>query len=135
MRSKPRAESLRASATISTLSPALATLRKILPCRGSSVPAAIWLFANAIANESLMPITSPVLRISGPSAMSTPANLTNGNTLSFTLTWVGTGSASIPWAARLVPAITFTATFATGMPVAFATNGTVRLARGLTSMT
>ena len=99
------------------------------------MPAAIWLLAKAIAKVSLTPMTSPVLRISGPSAMSTPANFTNGNTLSFTLTWAGTGSAVIPCSARLVPAITFTATFATGRPVALATNGTVRLARGFTSIT
>ena len=52
------------------------------------VPAASWLLANAIENRSLMPITSPVDRISGPSTMSTPANLLNGNTLSLTETWL-----------------------------------------------
>jgi hypothetical protein len=36
---------------------------------------------------------------------------------------------------EVTPAITFAAIFATGMPVAFETNGTVRLARGFTSIT
>ena len=99
------------------------------------MPAATWLLAKAMLKRSLTPITSPVDRISGPSTMSTPANFTKGNTLSFTLTCDGTGSDSTPCSARLIPAITFTATLATGRPVALATNGTVRLARGLTSMT
>ena len=53
------------------------------------MPAASWLLANAIENRSLMPITSPVERISGPSTMSTPVNLMNGNTASFTETCDG----------------------------------------------
>ena len=56
------------------------------------MPAASWLLAKAIENRSLMPITSPVDRISGPSTMSTPANLANGKTLSLTETWLGIGS-------------------------------------------
>ena len=67
--------------------------------------------------------------------MSTPANLRNGNTLSFTDTCAGIGSLVTPCSASDTPAITLAAIFATGMPVAFATNGTVRLARGLTSST
>ena len=63
---------------------------------GRTVPAASWLLANAIENRSLTPITSPVLRISGPSTISTPANLRNGNTLSFTETCAGIGSSVIP---------------------------------------
>ena len=39
-----------------------------------------------------MPITSPVLRISGPRITSTPGNLLNGKTTSFTLTCFGSGS-------------------------------------------
>ena len=62
------------------------TLRKIFPSVGRTVPPASWALAKAMLNRSLTPITSPVLRISGPSTISTPANLRNGNTLSFTLT-------------------------------------------------
>ena len=135
MSSKPMATSRRATPTIISLACWLATLKKIRPCFGRRMPAAIWLLAKAMLKRSLTPITSPVLRISGPSAISTPANFTKGNTLSFTLTCAGTGSVVMPCSARLMPAITFTATFATGRPVALATNGTVRLARGLTSIT
>ena len=99
------------------------------------MPAASWLLANAIENRSLTPITSPVDRISGPSTISTPENLMNGNTASFTETCDGIGSSVMPCSASETPAITLAAIFATGMPVAFATNGTVRLARGLTSST
>ena len=53
--------------------------------------------AKAIENRSLVPITSPVDFISGPSTISTPLNLANGNTLSLTETCVGTGAESIPW--------------------------------------
>ena len=133
--SKPIATSRRARPTIISLACGLATLRKILPFCGSRMPAAIWLLAKAMLKRSLTPITSPVLRISGPSTMSTPANFTNGKTLSFTLTCAGTGSESTPCSASVMPAIAFTATFATGRPVALATNGTVRLARGFTSIT
>ena len=52
-----------------------ATLTKILPLLGSTTPAANWLLAKASENRSLMPITSPVLRISGPRTMSTPDEL------------------------------------------------------------
>ena len=67
---------------------------KILPLVGKTVPAANWLLANAIENRSLMPITSPVDFISGPSTISTPANLMNGKTASLTETWLGIGSRS-----------------------------------------
>jgi hypothetical protein len=45
------------------------------------------------AERRSMPMTSPVDFISGPSTVSTPGNLMNGNTGSFTLTCVGTISA------------------------------------------
>ncbi len=91
--------------------------------------------AKAIENRSLTPITSPVLFISGPSTISTPTNLPNGNTLSLTVTCDGIGSRVRPCSASDTPAITLAATLATGTPVALATNGTVRLARGFTSST
>ena len=43
--------------------------------------------ANAIPNESAMPMTSPVERISGPRTRSTPASLLKGKTASFTATY------------------------------------------------
>ena len=85
-----------------------------------------------------MPITSPVERISGPSAGSTSGNRLNGSTASLTATWPVTGSVSSPSArssASVAPSITRVATLASGMPLALATNGTVRLARGLASIT
>ena len=57
-----------------------------MPESGSRQLAAIWLLANAAAKSVSIPITSPVDRISGPSTMSTPGNLANGKTLSFTET-------------------------------------------------
>ena len=80
-----------------------------------------------------MPITSPVDLISGPSMVSTPGNLTNGNTASFTVTCVGTISRVKPSSASVLPAMTLAAIFASGTPIALLTNGTVRDARGLTS--
>ena len=56
------------------------------PDSGNVVPAANCALAKARANESSIPITSPVERISGPSAVSTSAKRLNGNTASFTET-------------------------------------------------
>ena len=67
--------------------------------------------------------------------MSTPANLTNGNTLSLTETCEGIGALSQPCSSSETPAMILAAIFASGMPMAFDTNGAVRLARGLTSST
>ncbi len=85
-----------------------------------------------------MPMTSPVERISGPSRVSTPGNRLKGRTASFTLTCPPTGADSSPSSASsasVAPTMTRAATMATGTPVALATNGTVRLARGLASIT
>jgi hypothetical protein len=57
---------------------------KARPDCGSLTPAASWLFTNASPNVSPTPITSPVDFISGPRIVSTPGNLMNGNTASFT---------------------------------------------------
>ena len=78
-------------------------------------------------------MTSPVERISGPRIVSTPGNFVNGKTLCFTATWRGTSMSSMPSSSSECPAITFAAIFASGRPVAFETNGTVREARGFTS--
>ena len=82
-----------------------------------------------------MPITSPVLFISGPSTVSTPGNFRNGNTASFTEKWRGQISRVKPSSSRLFPPITSAASFARGRPIALATKGTVREARGFTSST
>ena len=59
---------------------------KARPLRGSRTPAASCDLTNASPKDSPMPITSPVDFISGPRMVSTPGNLMNGNTASFTET-------------------------------------------------
>ena len=60
----------------------------------------------------------------------------NGNTDSFTEKYGGTRSTRrVDALLACVPAITRAAIFASGTPVAFETNGTVRDARGFTSST
>jgi hypothetical protein len=56
------------------------------PSAGSPFPAASCAFPKAIPNDSAIPITSPVERISGPRIGSNSRNLVNGNTASFTET-------------------------------------------------
>jgi hypothetical protein len=89
-------------------------------------------------------MTSPVDRISGPSTVSTSGKRLNGSTASFTAQRrpdpapAPVGGRSNPSArnsASVEPTITRAATFTSGTPVALATNGTVRLARGLASIT
>ncbi len=82
-----------------------------------------------------MPITSPVLFISGPSMMSMPGNFVNGKTASFTQKCVGTISWVKPRSDSLCPAMIFAASFGSGTPIALETKGAVREARGLTSST
>ena len=82
-----------------------------------------------------MPMTSPVERISGPSTGSNSRNLLNGKTASFTLKYGGTISAVNPISASVSPSMSRAATDASDTPMALDTNGTVREARGLTSMT
>src|SRR5262249_10313727 len=89
-------------------------------------------------NVESMPITSPVERISGPSAGSTSGNRVNGSTASLTATCPVTGSQSRPSSrnsSSVEPSITLVATLASGTPFALATNGTVGVARGLASIT
>ncbi len=130
----PAPASCLAMGTIASLSPSR-TLMNAVPFVGMFVPAATWLLAKASSKLASMPITSPVLRISGPRMMSTPGNLANGKTTSFTLVCFGSGCSVTPSSFSDFPAITFAAIFAQGIPVAFDTNGTVREARGLTSIT
>jgi hypothetical protein len=106
-----------------------------MPSFGILVPAATCAFANAAPKVVSMPMTSPVDFISGPRTVSTPGNLMNGNTASLTLTCTGMRSAVKPISSSERPIMHWTATFASGTPMAFETNGTVRLARGFTSST
>ncbi len=86
-----------------------------------------------------MPMTSPVERISGPSRVSASGKRSKGSTASLTLTWPPVrrrwSRPSARSSARVAPAMTRAATLASGTPVALDTNGTVRLARGLASIT
>ena len=83
---KPLSFNCLAAATISFLSSSF-TLINTLPLSGSFVPAAICAFANALPKSSSIPMTSPVDFISGPRMVSTPGNLINGKTDSFTDTY------------------------------------------------
>ena len=105
---------------------------KTVPLTGSMVPAPSWDLAKARAKSWSRPMTSPVERISGPSRISTPGKRANGNTASLTAVCGGLGPASGKLFS-LSPAITRAAILAMAVPVALATKGTVRLARGLTS--
>ena len=67
--------------------------------------------------------------------MSTPENRENGKTDSFTAMNGGMISSVTPCSRRLTPTMARVATFASGIPIAFAMNGTVREARGFTSST
>src|SRR6185437_16567401 len=111
------------------------TVINTTPSSGSPFDAASCDFANAAPNESAMPMTSPVERISGPSTGSVPGNLLNGKTASLTETYGGTISSVNPISSSVSPSITRAATDASGTPIAFDTKGIVRLARGFTSST
>jgi len=114
------------------------TERNTVPDFGKLEPEPIKPLPNAAAKFLSMPMVSPVDFISGPSSTSTPAKRAKGNTASFTATWfkafmcvLSSGRLKL---ARVSTAINRAAIFAMGIPVAFATNGVVRLARGFTSM-
>src|SRR5580704_5537251 len=102
-----------------------------VPLSGSVVPALNCALAKASPKFSPTPITSPVERISGPSAGSTPGNLLNGNTGDFT-NLCGTGRVPetrppVRYAKSRIflPVISPTAILGSGTPVALLTNGTV----------
>jgi hypothetical protein len=99
------------------------------------------------------PITSPVERISGPSSVSTPGKRAKGSTASLTENHGMFGSASVIGSAmrqvspggsggraraaeirQLLAAISRAAIEAMALSVALATKGTVREARGFTSI-
>jgi hypothetical protein len=141
--SNPRSTRRLAGKTMARLS-RLATDTKTLPSVGRTIdPVPACDLANAAPKSRSIPITSPVERISGPSSASTPRNRSKGSTASFTAMCAGRGPAIASSAgtspssrsvARVSPAITRAATFASATPVAFEVNGIVREARGLASM-
>mmetsp|Transcript_10712 Transcript_10712/g.39664 ORF Transcript_10712/g.39664 Transcript_10712/m.39664 type:complete len:259 (-) Transcript_10712:2759-3535(-) len=122
-----------ASPTASSLSPSR-TEMKTFPSVGNRCPAASCALAYALVKSLSIPMTSPVERISGPRRVSAPANLSKGRTASFTATWLSLGSSVKLMSLSVAPAITSDAYFASGCPIAFATKGTVRDARGFASM-
>ena len=108
---------------------------KTVPEAGSVSPAAICALRYALRKSRSMPMTSPVDFISGPRTTSTPGNLTNGKTDSFTAMCASSRASSPACGAKDRPSITAVAIFASGWPIALETNGTVRDARGFTSST
>ena len=80
-------------------------------------------------------MTSPVDFISGPSSASARGKRPNGSTASLTETWLGALGISSFMSARRSPSISRQAILASGTPIALETNGTVREARGLASIT
>ena len=120
------------------LSPS-ASDRNTVPSVGSSVPAASSALKNALPNVMSMPITSPVrahLRPErgvdlGEAAERQHRLLDRDVTVRRRLAQ----QPSLRSSASVAPSITRVATLASGTPVALATNGTVRLARGLASIT
>ncbi len=132
---KPRSCSGWASAYALGLSESVTVMNAVPPV-GSGEPAAAWAFANAVGKSRATPITSPVERISGPSSASEPSKRSNGSTASLTQTCSSaSGSSGSPRSAIFSPSITRQAILASGTPIALETNGTVRDARGLASMT
>mmetsp|Transcript_8776 Transcript_8776/g.35859 ORF Transcript_8776/g.35859 Transcript_8776/m.35859 type:complete len:346 (-) Transcript_8776:2287-3324(-) len=109
------------------------TEMKMVPLLGSRCKAASSALAKAMGSVLSMPITSPVERISGPSSVSVPANLSKGSTASLTATWLGMISSVKPMSDSVLPDMTSEAYVASGLPMAFDTKGTVRLARGFAS--
>ena len=107
-----------------------------VPDSGGRTPAASWALAKARAKSSSSPITSLVDRISGPGATSTAGKRANGKTASLTATRPLRPPCFPPIRSRsFATAMTRAAMAAMDRPVALATKGTGRLARGLTSRT
>ena len=111
------------------------TERNAVPEVGSSVPAPRYDLSSASPNVAPSPITSPVDFISGPRIGSSPGKRTKGKTGRLIATSGERGGSTTPSSRSFRPSITFVAIRASGSPVALATNGTVREARGLTSST
>ena len=102
----------------------------------NATPAAAWDLAKAVGKSSAIPITSPVDFISGPEqrirameALERQHRLLDADVTG------GLAPAGSCWSLSRSPRIRRQATFASGTPIAFDTNGTVREARGLASIT
>ena len=111
------------------------TVMNTVPATGSCAPAAAWALAKAVGKSGAIPMTSPVLRISGPISGSVPAKRSNGSTASLTDTCPRARSPGRSRSPRRAPSMIRQASRASGTPVALETNGTVREARGLASST
>ena len=111
------------------------TLMKTLPSSGSSTPAPACALPNAAGKSSAMPITSPVDFISGPSSASVPWSRWNGQHRLLDAHVRAAALARQVLGRKRSPRISRQATFASGTPIAFDTNGTVRDARGFASIT
>src|SRR5699024_3485557 len=105
------------------------------PLVGNTSPAPICDLAKASAILSPTPITSPVDFISGPKIVSTPGNIANGKTAYLTLKNDKMISMVQFNSANDLPAITLVVILAKDTPMHFDTKGTVRDARGFTSIT
>ena len=92
--------------------------------------------ASATRGSVWMPITSPVDCIPGPTDGSTPRSLAVENAGALTATKSGGGRwpPSQPSSGSVAPSEIRTASSTIGTPVTFDMNGTVREARGLTSI-
>jgi hypothetical protein len=92
--------------------------------------------AIASAGSSAMPMTSPVDCMYGPTDGSTPFSFAVENAGALTATSGGDGRSPLPHpsSASVAPSEIRTASSTIGTPVTFERNGTVREARGLTSM-
>ena len=132
---KPSAARSFATGTTAALSTSRTEMKALPLAAGIFSPAPICAFMNASPKVAPVPITSPVDFISGPRIGSTPGNLLNGNTASFTLKNLGTISSVKPSSCNVLPVITRAATAAKEVPMHLETNGTVREARGFTSIT
>ena len=93
-------------------------------------------FAIATRGSSAMPMTSPVDCMNGPTDGSTPLSLAVENAGALTATNDGSGRRPVdqPSSASVAPSEMRTASSTIGTPVTFERNGTVREARGLTSI-
>jgi hypothetical protein len=116
---KPSSARSLAMCTAATLSPSRTLMKARPPC-GSFTPAPICDLTNASAKLSPMPMTSPVDFISGPRMVSTPGNLANGNTASFTEKYGGVTSSTF-CSLKVFPAMQRAAIMASGWPVALDT--------------
>jgi hypothetical protein len=127
---------------------------KTVPASGRCVPAPSCALRKAPGKVRSQPMTSPVERISGPSSVSTPGKRAKGRTASFTENQGWRKSASDIGSPGMMgvssstgacfsatgksesfsPAMSRAAMEAMALSVALATKGTVREARGFTSI-